>query len=352
MIRNKSIDKSKIRTILIRATNWVGDLAISLPALEALRENFPSSEITVLARPWVIPLIEHHPSVDRIITLERGKGFLSRTGQFLRMARILRREEFDMAILFQNAFEAALLAYMGGVKLRIGYHVDGRGFLLTHAIKRNKGVLKLHQVEYYLSILRSMGWDAKTRIPVLYIGKRDLESVNSLLSAEGLKTNDEVIGLSPGAMYGPAKRWPPERFAAVGDLAVERWGSKVILFSPGEQRICESLASMMNHTPLNLCGRTTLGQAMAAIKRCHFFITNDSGLMHVAAALDVPVLAIFGSTDQEATGPLGKRARTIQKKVDCAPCLKKRCPSDFRCMLDITPEDVWKELEGMKEAVG
>ncbi len=338
--------------MLVRATNWIGDTVISLPALEAVRENFPESEIVVLARPWVIPLIEHHPAVDRIILLKKGRplsGFI----ELIRVARLLRKKKFDMAILFQNAFEAALLTYMGGVKNRIGYNLDWRGLLLTHSIRRDDPILKEHQVEYYLSILRSMGWNSKTGYPRLWIGKRDSEAAESLLLSGGIGKEEEIIGLSPGAAYGPAKRWPAERFALVGDWASERWGSKVLLIGgPGENRVCRALAGAMKYSPVNLCGKTTLGQAMAIIKRCDFFITNDSGLMHVAAALDVPMIAIFGSTDPIATGPISQRARVVRKKADCAPCLKKECPSDFRCMLSITPEDVWEELTMLKEETG
>ncbi len=335
---------------MVRATNWVGDMVISLPALEAIRANFPESEIAVIARPWVIPLIERHPSVDRIIPLKKGNGYPSDLMEFIRVAGIIRRTGFDMAVLFQNAFEAALLAYLGGVRFRIGYNTGGRGFLLTHPLSRNEGGLKSHQVEYYLSILRAMGWEAGSRYPVLSIGDEEMEEIHSLLLSEGIKREDPLIGLGPGAIFGPAKRWPSDRFAVIGDLARERWGAKaVIMGSPGEKEICGLVASSMKYAPLNMCGKTGLRQAMALIKRCGFFVTNDSGLMHVSAALGVPTVAIFGSTDPSATGPLSGSARVVRNRVDCSPCLRPECPSDFSCMLGITPEDVWKEMERLRE---
>ncbi|MBW2609146.1 MAG: lipopolysaccharide heptosyltransferase II [Deltaproteobacteria bacterium] len=346
----ETIDRTRIRRILVRATNWVGDMVISLPALEAVRKNFPESTIVVMARPWVIPMLESHPAVDQVLPLRKGRGYFADLIEVIRAAGVIRRMKFDLTILFQNAFEAALLVYLGGVRFRVGYNTDGRGFLLTHTVIRNDKVLKLHQVEYYLSILRAMGWEAKTEDPVLSVSKEAMESVQALLLPEGIGRGDLLLGLSPGAIFGPAKRWPPERFAAIGDRAAEKWRAKVVVMgSPGEKEICRSVTGSMKHTPLDLCGRTTLEQAMALIKRCQFFVTNDSGLMHVAAALDVPMVAIFGSTDHVATGPRSPKARVVRHQVDCAPCLKPECPEDYQCMLGIEPDHVWNEMESLRE---
>ena len=349
---NKQIDKSKIKRILVRATNWVGDVVMTAPALEAVGENFPDSTLTVLSRPWVIPLLENHPAVDRVLPLRKGKGRLADLAEIIRVAALIRKQRFDLAILFQNAFEAALLASLGGVKFRVGYNTDGRRFLLSHAVIRNDEIIKLHQVEYYLSILRAMGWEAETKDPGLFVAQKDTESVRSLLSSKGIEAEDFLLALSPGAVFGPAKRWPPDRFAAIGDRAAERWGAKVIVLgSEGEKDICETLCRSMKHDPLNLCGMTTLGEAMALIKRCHFFVTNDSGLMHVAAALNVPMVAIFGSTDPVATGPRSRRARIVRHPADCAPCLKPVCPTDYHCMLSIEPEEVWEQMEALQASL-
>jgi heptosyltransferase II len=350
MDKNKPIDKTKIRRVLMRATNWVGDMVISLPAIDAVRELFPDSEITMLARPWVIPLIENNPSIDKIIVFTKGKGIVSQLSEFIKTVNELRKQKFDLAILFQNAFEAALLTYLSRIEYRIGYKTDLRGFLLTHHIERDKSLKNLHQVEYYLSILRQMGWGGVTKSPRLYSGKEEEEFADSFLQDQGVGSGDLLIGLSPGAIYGPAKRWPAERFAEVGDRAVEEWSAKVfILGSDSEKQICETTADRMKNQAINLCGKTTLGQAIALIKRADFFITNDSGLMHVAAALEVPMIAIFGSTDHIATGPLTNRVKVVRKAVECSPCLKPECPTDFKCMLSIEPEDVWNELKRLKE---
>ena len=347
---HKPIDKTKIQCILVRTTNWVGDLVMTTPAIEAVRMNFPDSTLTVLARPWVTPLLENHPAVDHVLPLKTGNGYFSHSVEIIRAARELRKMKFDLAIIFQNAFEAALLAYLGGIRLRIGYNTDGRGFLLSHSVIRGEEVLSLHQVEYYLSLLRAMGWEAESRDPRLFVSEKDKETIHSLLSSKGIGQEHFLLGLSPGAVFGPAKRWPAERFAAIGDWAADRWGAKIVVMgTQGEMGICSAVSHSMKHDPVNLCGRTKLGEAMALIERCQFFVTNDSGLMHIAAALNVPMVAIFGSTDPVATGPRSGKARIVQQPVDCAPCLKPECPTDYRCMLGIEPDHVWREMERLRQ---
>ena len=346
------IDKSKIQRILVRATNWVGDAVMTLPALEAVRENFPNSTITVLARPWVVPMVENHPAVDSALPFTKSRGYPWDLVETLRMGRQIRQGGFDLAILFQNAFEAAFLTFIGGVKYRVGYNTQGRGFLLSHAVIKNEEITKEHQVEYYLAILRAMGWEARSREPVLHVSLKALDSATNLLSANGIGEDDFLLGLSPGAIYGPAKRWPEERFASIGDRAVKERGAKVLVFgSKSEQDVCGGVVQSMKENALDLSGKTSLDEALALIKKCHFFVTNDSGLMHAAAALNVPLVAVFGSTDAVATGPRGKNSKVVQHDTDCAPCLKKECPDDFRCMLDIEADEVWETMEDLRNDI-
>ena len=343
------IDKSEIRRILIRATNWVGDAVMSMPAFEALRENFPESHIAVLARPWVAPLYESHPAADEVISYSRGQGYRKDFAEFLRVIRISRSRHFDMAVLFQNAFEAALIARLAGIKVRVGYNTDGRGFLLSHSVVRGTEVLKKHQVEYYLTFLRALGWEARTRDPLLRAGPESVNRARALLSSRGIGDEDWLVGVSPGAAYGPAKRWPVERFAAVADRAIKEWGAKVaVIGTEKEKELGETLLSAASPGVVNLCGLTGLGDALALIQRCGLFVSNDSGLMHVAAALNVPTVAIFGSTDSVATGPRGKTARIVKRAMECSPCLKPECPVGYRCLLAVQPEDVWRTMEELR----
>jgi len=343
------IDKSKIRRILLRATNWVGDAVMSMPAFEAVRKNFPESHIAVLARPWVAPLYESHPAANAVIHYKRGQGYWKDSVEFLRVIQRVRALRFDMAVLFQNAFEAALIARLAGIRIRVGYNTDARGFLLSHSIARGTEVLKLHQVEYYLTILRALGWKAPTRDPALRTGPDSVTRARSLLFSKGIGDRDVLLGLSPGAAYGPAKRWPVERFAAIGDRAIKEWGARVVVIgTEKEKELGETLVSAVSPGAVNLCGMTGLGDALALIARCRLFVSNDSGLMHVAAALNVPTVAVFGSTDSVATGPRGKHARIVKKDMECSPCLKPECPMGYRCLLAVQPEEVWKEMENLR----
>jgi heptosyltransferase-2 len=348
----RPIDKTMIRRILVRATNWVGDVVMSMPALDALRLNFPEAHIAVLARPWVAALFEYHPGVDQIIPYTRGKEPLKDLSEMIRVVRLTRSLKFDLAVLFQNAFEAALIAYLGGVPLRLGYNTDGRRLFLSHAVIRDGEILKKHQVEYYLAILRAVGWEAPIGEPFLYVGQKEAAAIDGLLSSKGVTEEDFIVGLSAGAIFGPAKRWPVERFAAIGDRSFEHWGAKVVLIgSEKDGTTCLDLSRAMGHEVLNLCGKTSLGEAMALIRRCRFFVGNDSGLMHVAAALDVPTVAVFGSTNSAATGPKGNWARTVKHDFDCSPCLKPECKIGYRCLLSVEADEVWEAMEKLRAEV-
>jgi len=181
--------------------------------------------------------------------------------------------------------------------------------------------------------------------------EEDSRAGSLMLSSRGIEDTPFIIGINPGAEYGSAKRWPEERFAVIGEWAAKRWNAKVVIFgSSSEIEIAAKVANLMRTAnPVNLCGHTTLGQAMALIKRCNFFLTNDSGLMHIAAAFNIPLVAIFGPTNHVVTSPMSSNARIIRHNIDCSPCLKEVCPFDHRCMLSIEPEEVWEQMEALKK---
>ncbi len=339
-----TIDRSKIHRILVRAPNWVGDAIMALPALEALKENLPESSVVVLAKPWVIPVFENHPCVDNVLSYRKDVPYPRALLRILSTASELKRLKFDLAFLLQNAFEAALLAWLAGIPNRLGYNTDGRSLLLSHPVPKGKN-RPSHQVEYYMGILKSMNWRVESRDPHLHVNGSKASAARSLLLSFGIKKDDFLLGLGPGATYGPAKRWPPERFAAVADMAAEKWGAKVVIMGSGnEQSIGDAVVLAMRSPALNLCGKTSLGEAAAVIRQCSAFVTNDSGLMHLAAALDVPTVAVFGSTDPTATGPRSAKARVVRHAMACSPCLKPDCADGCRCLKSIRPDEVWNEL--------
>ncbi|MFO7986119.1 MAG: lipopolysaccharide heptosyltransferase II [Desulfatiglandaceae bacterium] len=349
---SRVIKREKVHRILIRATNWVGDAVMTLPALEAVRKNFPLSDITVMAKPWVAPIFEGHPAVNGLVLYKKEEGMFRRGKSVIRTVGMIRRRRFDLAILFQNAFEAALLVFLGGVPFRLGYDRDGRGLLLTHGVTPGGAVLGVHQVGYYLGLLRSMGWEAESRDPVLYIPETWKPKALHILRSKGIASDAFVLGLAPGAVFGKAKRWGPERFAEIGDRAVENWGASVLIFgSDKERKICQAVMNGMSHTAVDLCGETALSDAIVLIDQCGFFLSNDSGLMHVAAALGIPTVGIFGSTDPVATGPRGTKSVVVRHELSCAPCLKPECDRNYECMQGITVTKVWEQMERLRGAV-
>jgi heptosyltransferase-2 len=332
------------KRILLRVPNWVGDAVMTLPALEALRRLYPGAEITVLARKTVIPVYERHPAVADI--MEYGEEFRSLGGRFRLSAR-LRSRRFHLAVLFQNAFDAAFLSFISRIPERVGYGRDMRSGLLTRAIPFTEESRRLHHIEYYLNIIRALGpvKIAPGARPVLYIGEDETRHAGDFLEKMGVPEGSALAGVAPGAAYGPAKRWGEERFAeALSSLTEELGGAALIFGGPGDVEAAEKVfegTSDKAGPVLNLAGQTTLRQCMALMKRLSVFITNDSGAMHLAAALGVPTVAIFGSTDPALTGPRGEKTRVVIKKTECSPCFERVCKhGHMECMKAVTVDDV------------
>jgi len=321
------LDFSKI---LIRATNWVGDAVMCVPALIAIRARFPRAHIAILAKPWVADLYRREPFADEVILYDRQSRW--------KMAGELRAHRFDCAILLQNAFEAALIAWLARIPARIGYQRDGRSLLLTTAVevpKRGENPRhERHQRFYYLELLHRAG--IIDRLP---------QSSAIRLTPPSADRKERMIGVSPGAAYGTAKQWLPERFAeAAGKLATIRGASIALFGSQSERALCSQVAEILHgYEVTNYAGQTTLAQFIELAAQCEVFLTNDSGAMHIASALGIPTVAIFGATDDIATGPTGIHARVIRQKVECSPCLLRECPIDHRCMTRVSADRVVKE---------
>lgn len=331
--------------ILVRATNWVGDGVMSLPAVEALRARFPSAEIVLVVKPWVAQLYDHHPAVTRTIVYNPAKEHRGPRG-FLKLIEQIRTERFEMAILFQNAFHAAWMAWCARIPVRIGYELEGRGSLLTDAIPVPSSALYGHQSNYYLHLLFRAGLVEKLA-PVdrihLNIQQGEKNWAARQLKNLGLGGPRFLIGLTPGAAFGSAKRWLLERYADLADRLIGALNADVLIFgSQAESPLAEEIASMMEHTPTILAGATNLRQLMALLAQCRLIISNDSGSMHLAAALGLPVVAVFGSTDENATGPVSPLARVVKYPVECSPCGLRECPIDFRCMKAVSVDRVYR----------
>ncbi|MDO9565355.1 MAG: lipopolysaccharide heptosyltransferase II [Candidatus Desulfaltia sp.] len=339
---------SNIKQLLIRSTNWIGDAVMTTPAVRAIRKNFPHAEISILTRPWVAPVFESSPYIDNMLIYDDFGKHKGLSGK-LRLARELKQYGFDAAILLQNAFEAALIAFFAGIPCRIGYNTDARSFLLTHSVSCTPRIKKMHQTGYYLDILHGIGLDTDGPGLDLVVAKKYQKSAAEILEEHGISRADRLVGINPSATFGPAKQWFPERYAALSDKIQEVFGAGILLFGgPGDRELGLRISQKMQHPPVDLCGKTDLGEAIALIKECDLFITNDSGLMHVAAALDVPLIAIFGSTNPVTTGPQSQRSKIVRVPIKCSPCLKPECPEGhLKCMDQIDVEmvfDVAKEI--------
>lgn len=337
----------EIKKILIRSVNWIGDAILTTPAISALRRNFPQTKISILAKPYVSEIFKGNPDIDEIILYE-GTNFAQR----LKIIKNLREGKFDLAVLFQNAFEAALIAFLSGVPRRLGYSTDGRGLLLRPSVPLKAEILIKHHLEYYLDLLREVGLKVEKGPLILNLDEKERLWAIDFLKKRGWKEGERLIGINPGATYGSAKRWYPERFASLGDKLIEE-GLKVIIFrGPWENAIVEEIKEHSRFTVhdsrLIADGKISIRELASLIEKCSVLVSNDTGPMHMASALRVPVVALFGSTDPIATGPVGEGHRVIQKKVDCSPCFLRECPRDFRCMDLIKVEEV---LDAVKETL-
>jgi heptosyltransferase-2 len=334
------IKSTSYKRILIRSVNWIGDAVMTLPAIGVIRDYFPTVEITVLANPLVSPLFCHHPWVDRVMTFDE-KGVHKGASGRLRLAGEVRRHAFDLAIILPNSLNAALVPWLAGIPVRLGKTGDGRTLLLTHRFPKSAQPAGVHQSLNYRAILEYFGITGGTKPQLLVTTAEEDTALAARLAESGIKEGDLVLGINPGATYGSAKRWYPERFAEVANTLAAKWGAKVVITGgSGETMIAADIERDLQGNCLNFAGKTTVRELMALIKRCNFFITNDSGPMHLAAAFGVPLVAIFGSTDHSTTYPLSDKAIVVREAVDCAPCMKRECPTDHRCMQAVTPQMV------------
>jgi heptosyltransferase II len=331
--------------ILVRAPNWVGDAVMAIPALQAIRRAHASAEMAILARPAVADLYRDQPFANKIVeyySAGHHKGWRGRE----KLIAELRREKFDLAILLQNAFEAAWLAWRSGIPERVGYARDGRGLLLTKPIGvPGENEIPRHESHYYLELLRRAGWiESRGEIAAirLQVSSAAREMAEASLLRAGARRGAWRCAIAPGASFGAAKCWPSERFAALADRLISECGGDVILFgTPSEEETAVRIRSAMKCNPISLVGQTSMRDLAALFSACSIFIGNDSGAMHVAAAAGLPVIGIFGPTDPEGTAPVTPQFSLIREPVSCSPCFLRTCPVDHRCMTRISVDAVF-----------
>jgi lipopolysaccharide heptosyltransferase II len=342
------VDRKTINRILVRGPNWLGDAVMCEPALRGLRRLFPDAQIELLVKPAVADLFVGHPALTRVLTYDTKGRHAGLSGKWA-LAGQLRRQGFDLAVLFQNAFEAAFLTFLAGVPRRYGYATDGRSLLLSDPVAAPEGHTLVHQVRYYWELLKPLGLTGDPSAPELVIFPEEEQAMARRFAQGGLTATDVVVGINPGSTYGEAKRWLPERFAEVTERLCrtiresrEQQVSVVIFGAKGEEHLGQEIAARLSSRFLVLSGATTIRELMAAVKRCAMLLTNDTGPMHIASAFQVPVVAIFGPTDWRTTSPFGSAHAIVRQPVDCAPCLLRECPIDHRCMTRVTVDQVYE----------
>lgn len=332
--------------ILIRGVNWIGDAVMTMPAVKALRKSRPRAHIALLVKPWVSPLFEKDPHIDEIILYRAEHAGIA--GK-LRLAAELRRRNFSAAVLLQNALDAAVTAFLAGIPERIGYERDGRGLLLTTGVPHEGDTKRLHHIDYYLNLLRQSGIEAPYGDPWLYLAPEERLVARDRLAS----LRRPVVGINPGATYGSSKRWRPERFSRLADRIMNEMNGSIVIFGgPAEQPIAEEITRKIgsdsgNDRFLNLAGSTSIRELAALISECDMLVTNDSGPMHIGYAVGAPLVAIFGSTSPEQTGPVGKGSTVIRAPgIECAPCFERECPKkNLACMDAVGVDEVFAAVK-------
>ena len=354
------------RRILVRGVNWLGDAIMSTPALQRLREKFPEAHITLLCPAKLRDLWHYHPAISKIISFSPEDSVFT-------TAELLRQGCYDLALILPNSPRSALECYLARIPQRIGYARGWRNFFLTRTVpsrpgsvpmrkRSGKEIKKLiaqgnhllrqteipasaHQMYEYLHLTSALGASAEPLPPHLAITGQEMDSIRVKFKLPNLDV--PVFGVNPGAEYGPAKRWPTDKFAAVIRLLQQqRQGIWLLFGGPSDQALTKQIAEAIGPStqPVHdLAGKTSLRELMVLLKICRVVLTNDTGPMHVAAAVGTPVVVPFGSTSPELTGPVESaniRHQLLKATVPCSPCFLRECPIDFRCMNGLTVERV------------
>jgi lipopolysaccharide heptosyltransferase II len=333
-------DFSQVNRILVRGVNWVGDTILSYPTVQQLKTLFPKSHLAILIPSYLVDLWKTFPPVDEIIPFQKKRGIGS-IWEDLNLSQSLKERNFDLAVILPRSFRSAFHIYLARIPIRIGYRDEGRSLFLTHRIRRTQEILHVHRVHYYQKLLEPLGKVENHLSPQIYLREEDRRWANQVFMDLGILEGKPLIGMNPGATYGLAKCWYPDRFGELGKRLTEKWQASILLFGKEEERpIVHEIQRHLGARGTDLTGKTRLLQLAALLERCDLLVTNDTGTMHVAAAVGTPVVALFGSTPPHITGPWGDGHVVVKRDVACSPCWKRVCPTDHQCMELITVDDV------------
>ena len=344
------ISGQEIKRVVVRGTNWVGDSVMSIPALRALRRVLPDARITLVLRPGVRGLFADAEFIDELLVYDRRNMF-SAFGQ----VREWKKRNFDLALLFQNAFEAALIPFLAGVPLRLGYATESRRAMLSHPLALPDWRSTRHEVFYYLYLVTALEQFLYQTSNIceadpdasLELSESRRQEAAHLLQTYGLNTDRSIVAICPGSINSRAKRWPAESFAKLADKLLDERRQVVFVGSPAESEVSREVTNRMRNKPAVLTGKTTIDQLASILGVVDLVVTNDTGPAHIAAALGRPTLVIFGPTNPLTTRPFSGQAEILRHPPDCAPCMLRDCPIDHRCMTAITVEEVLEQSNAM-----
>jgi heptosyltransferase-2 len=345
--RDLSPASGKINRILVRGVNWVGDTVLSYPAVQQLKTFFPKSHLAILVPSYLVDLWKTFPYVDEIIPFQKKAGIGS-IWEDLNLSQSLKERNFDLAVILPRSFRSAFHIFLARIPIRIGYRDEWRSLFLTHGIGRTKAVLHVHRVHYYQRLIEPLGKIESLPSPQIFLREEDRKWADRALKDLEIPEGEPLIGMNPGAAYGLAKCWYPDRFGELAKRLADKWQARVLLFGKEEERpIVYEILRHLGRKGIDLTGKTGLLQLAALLERCTLLVTNDTGTMHVAAAVGTPVVALFGSTPPLTTGPWGEGHVVVRKDVPCSPCWKRICPTDHQCMERITVDEV-EEVVGQQ----
>ncbi len=333
--------------ILVKAVNWLGDLVMSGPALHAIRDTFPGAHLAVLVRRELASFFDGALWVNEVIPY-RLRGCAAGLLDQLSIINRIRRGHFDLAVVLPNSFQSALWVTLAGVQRRAGYAADRRGIMLTHKAAPRAELERVHQAHHWLvMVAETIGAEGNAEAYHLDVNVQSRDKMRAWLANRRTRPARALVALAPVAAYGPAKEWPPERYAALADLLADRHGAECLLVGGIDDRPqCEQIAAQCKRGAIVAAAETTVGELMALLSLCHGFAGNDSGCMHLAGALGVPTVAIFGSTNPARTGPMGPHCRIVYRALECSPCLERTCRfGHYNCLCGIAAEEIAGALE-------
>ena len=334
------------KSILVRMPNWLGDFVMATPILRELKQKWPDSKITAMCQGGLGELLKHDPFVSEVFTFKKPKGWFNDRNKLEQLQK-LQRNSYDLGILTTNSYSSAWWLWKGKVKQKVGYKGNLRSLLLDRAIVPSNDYKEKHLVFFYKKLLDSIGITSDGIGPHLVVSEEESREINQLLSSYSVCEDSILVGINPSAAYGPAKCWLPSRFReTVVRLLQNPRVSVIFVGDKSGMPLINELCEGFDERVINLAGMTSIRELLALIKRFDVFLTNDSGPMHVADALGTPLIALFGSTSDVRTGPFSG-GHVIHKRVDCSPCYHRKCPVDFRCMRQISVDEVYKNLHSL-----